>query len=139
MKIVREWVQEKRKEFQLSTSTDSKVEFLIKKERQENSKKFKKFKQFLEEVGQDFHLKYVDNLASYGVPWGDNLLDDIATTEADKANKDVFIKMQTLPLRKQERFSLKKVLERQVNRSLEETKQKVETSSHPSLPTLLTS
>jgi len=111
LKIVREWIEEKRKELQLSPGT--KGEFLIKRYKQENSQQIK---QFVDGIGDDFRVTYVDNLAFQGLPWGDTLLETLCDLGGTTEQKDILLKMQTLPLSKEDIVSLRKVFTEQVQR-----------------------
>lgn len=79
----------------------------MKRYKQENSQQIK---QFLKEIRNDFDVTYVDNLASQGVPWGDTLLETLCDLGVDSEYKDVFIKMQSLPLSQKDLTLLKKAL-----------------------------
>ena len=86
-KFVKEWIEDKRREKQLNW--EAKGEFVVKKDKQENSQHIK---QFLDKVGEDFKVTYVEDLASQGLAWGDNLLEtlvDFGTTEY----KEIFSRM----------------------------------------------
>ena len=79
--IVKNWIQEKRKEVQLSATV--KGQFLITKHKQENSKQIK---QFLNKIGNNFHVTYVDDLASHGVAWGDKILETLVDLGSTKTS-----------------------------------------------------
>lgn len=56
---------------ELGCNPSTKGQLVIKKDNQQTSQQIK---EFLDGIGQDFHVTYVDDLASQGVPWGDSLL-----------------------------------------------------------------
>ena len=88
-KALQEWMQERRRQLQLAPGV--RRQLVVKRENQENSKQFVRF---VEEVGNDFDVIYVDNLASQGLPWGDNLIETLCGLESATEHQDVLAKMQ---------------------------------------------
>ncbi len=84
--IVNEWIQKKRKEL-----SSVKGQFFITRHKQENSRQIR---QFLDRVGKDFHVTYVDDLATHGVPWGNTLLETLVDLGSTTEYRDIFTKMQ---------------------------------------------
>ena len=109
-KFVKEWIEDKRREEKVSPNI--KGEFLVKRGKQENSQQIK---QFLDRVGEDFKVTYVEDLASQGLAWGDTLLEtlvDLGTTEY----KEIFTKMQKVSLSQEDVILLRKAFAAQVDK-----------------------
>ena len=109
-KFVKEWIEKKRREEGISSK--AKGEFIIKKSKQENSQQIK---QFLDKVGEDFKVIYVEDLASQGLAWSDSLLEtlvDLGTTEYG----EIFSKMEKVPLSREDVILLKKAFTAQVEK-----------------------
>jgi integrase/recombinase XerD len=111
-KALQEWMQERRRQLQLAPGV--RRQLVVKRENQENSKQFVRF---VEEVGNDFDVIYVDNLASQGLPWGDNLIETLCGLESATEHQDVLAKMQNLPLTQEDVTMLRRAFAAQAERS----------------------
>lgn len=109
--FIKRWVENRRKELKLDPST--KGQFFVKREGQESSQQMKGF---FSKISQDFDVTYVDDLTSRGVAWGDSLIETLCDLPTTREEKNLFTKMETLPLSKEDVVSLKKVFVEQVEK-----------------------
>ena len=91
------------------------VSSVITRYKQENSKQIK---QFLDKISKDFDVIYEDDLAIHGVSWANTLLETLVDLGSTTEYSNIFTKMQTLPVTKQNFPVLKRGLKAQLQRLL---------------------
>ncbi|BDA51804.1 hypothetical protein COCOBI_pt-0880 (chloroplast) [Coccomyxa sp. Obi] len=95
--LMRKWMKEEKQAFGLSPN--SKGELLVRRDKQQGSQDFK---DFLDGMVDDFNVILVDDAPSQGLPWAENLLENLCDPDKAMRNVKLFRKALTEVLTKED-------------------------------------